>query len=795
MERRTGTRRRLLLGSSLAVLTVVGVSPASAGQPVAAPTPPAPAPTVATVTSQTPSVSGDGRYVVYAGIPAEAGDTRTSTVFLDDRATGAVTELTAPLDGIRPGNSVLPVISNDGCTVVVVTELGYDLFRDDDQGDRWDVYKLELPQCGGTPGDWELVSSGAGTGLQTSAADDVSPLDAPAVSGEGAVVAYTSQFSAAAPDVTAVTVVDLTVPIGDPGRDTRVAGTPAQAPDSTFRYHGLREPAISLDGSIVAFTSDADNASPLGDWGTGPQPGGFARSAVFVWDRSNPDPNTDVHRISTSPGGDTGDAGSPSVSGDGRYVAFVSTATNLVPGASLPACDLGCVPQVYLFDRTDSSTRLGSRVAGDPSTPPVGVDSAAIQPALNGNGDELVYITRATNLFPTRSSGLGGPLDGDVVLSVPSTGAVQRVSVLADGVTPAPAANGHPHISASGRVVVFDTLAGAAYGNPRVAGRQVAVVERPPSLQLANLDLGTVATGFPGPEWFLVLANRGPSSFVPATVVVDNTDYLVSGGSCVDQAGVAVPPGGACTVNLMLMPSVAGPSKATLTVSEAGFGATSITAQLTGNGGDPTLAPTPAGADGQSLVVGARGDPMTFTMTNVAFNPVKVKSVRIAGSNPTDFTLGDNKCANKNLDAAATCTIDVLFTPKAAGRRTASVLVTTDDGAYSTILVSGDAHYEPKLAVTTTTVVAPARLVVVGAGFAPDAQVTLAWSDGFGRPQTVTTDAQGGLLAVFIVRPTDRAGDRVLVAQTTDGQLATADVHVVMPAATRGPAAPNRPRG
>jgi Tol biopolymer transport system component len=784
----------MLVLSTAAVLVTVGGTPASAGRPVAAPLPSVPTPTLSAVTSQTPSVSGDGRYVVYAGAPVDAADTRTSTVFLKDRAAHVVTELTTPVDGLRAGNSVWPVISNDGCNVVVITEFGYDLFRDDDQGDRWDVYKLHLPQCGGTPGDWELVSS-TGTGLDTAAADDVSPLYPPAVSGEGAIVAYTSRFGLSAPDVTAVTVVDLTVPIGDPGRVARVAGTPGSAPDSTFRYHGVRQPSVSLDGSVVAFASDALHESPLGAWGNGPQPGGFARSNVYVWDRTNPDPTTDVRRISAAPGGDTGDADSPSVSGDGRWVAFVSTASNLVPGASLPACTPGCAPQVYLFDRTDGSIRLGSRVEGDPTAPPVATDTGATQPALNGNGDELVYISRATNLFPTRSSSVGAPGDGDVVLTVPSTGAVQRVSVLADGVSPAPAANSHPAISTSGRVVVFDTLAGAAYGNPRVPGRQVAEVERPPELQLANLDMGTVAVGYPGPEWFLVVANRGPSSFVPNAVLVDNTDYLISGGTCVDQRGVAVPPGGACTVNLMLMPSKPGPSSATLTVAEGGFGATLITSQLTGNGGDPTLAPSPGGADASSLVVGARGEPMTFTMTNVAFNPVKVKSVRLAGSNPGDFTLGDNTCRNKKLDAAATCTIDVLFTPTGAGRRTATVVVTSDDGSYSTMLVSGDAHYEPKLAVTTTTLVAPARLVVIGAGFAPNAQVTLAWSDGFGHPLTVTTDAQGGLLAVFIVRPTDRAGNRTLVAQTTDGQFASAAVHVVVPPTMRGPASPNRPTG
>ncbi len=762
------------------MLVTLGISQVAAERRAPDPVPAVPTATVEFVASQTPSVSADGRYVVYAGPPTTADDTRTSTVFLQDRMLDTVVELTAPVEGIRAGNSVWPAISADGCSVAVITEFAYDLFRDDDAGERWDTYKLELPECGGEAGDWELVSTTRGTGFASSAADDVSPLYPPAISGEGATIAYTERFSTSAPELTGITVVDLTVALGDPGRANSVAGTPADAPDSTFRYVGLREPVLSEDGQVLAFTSDADPSTLLGEWGTGPQPGGFATSHVFVWDRSNPDRNTNVRRVSSAPGSLSTDAHGPAMSGDGRFVAFVSSAMDLVPGATLPPCTPDCVPQVYVYDRTDGTVKLGSREPGDPAAPPVGANLGAGQPTLNRTGEELVYVSRATNLFPTRSSGVGGPTDGDIVVSVPATGTVQRVSVLPDGVTPAPAANSHPQVSASGRVVVFDTLAGAAYGSPAGGGRQVAVVEHPPELELADLDVGTVAVGFPGPEWDLVVANKGPSSFVPALVEVDNPDFLISGGTCVDQITVPVPPGGVCTVNLMLLPSVAGKIEGTLRVSEYGFGSVEITSQLSGFGGEPALAPSPGGAESQPLVVGERGEPMSFSVYNVAFAQVKVKSVKIQGSSPDDFLIGKDECTAKRIDASGTCNIEVVFSPTASGRRTASVVVTTIDGSYTTMLVSGTAHYDPKLAVSTTTVIAPARLTVVGAGFAPNSAVTLSWADGQGRPIVVLTDAAGGLLAEMLVRPNDRAGARTVVAQTPGGEFAAADVTVVV---------------
>ena len=793
MHDNTASRRWVLLGASAALLVALGSAQAAAGRRAASEVPALPTAVVENVASQTPSVSADGRFVAYAGATGTPNDTRTSTVWLKDRADGSVVELTTQPTDIRSGNSVWPVVSADGCSITVITEFAYDLFRDDDGGTRWDVYRQVLPQCGGIAGEWQLVSASRGAGFDASAGDNVSPLFPPAVSGDGTEIAYTHQFSSVAPELTGITIVDLSIPIGDAGRSLPVAGTPTGAPDSTFLYVGLREPAISADGAALAYTSDANSNTLLADWGSGPQPGDYATSNVYVWDRTNIDRNTNVRRISNPLSGDTGVSSNPTVSGNGEFVAFVSTATSLVAGAQLPACNPGCTPQVYLFHRADGVLTLASRVAGDTTVPPVAADVAATQPVLNHDGDELLYVTRATNLFPTRSSGAGGPTDGDIVLYVPSTGAVERVSVLVDGVTPAPAANAHPRLSATGRVVVFDTLAGAAFGNTAGSGRQVAIVDHAPVLELANLDVGTVAVGFPGPEWFLVLNNRGPSSFVPFTVEVDNPDFLISGGSCADGTHTPVPPGGSCTVNLMMMPSVAGDLVGTLTISEVGFGAASISATLTGRGGDPTLAPSPGGAYGGSLLVGARGEPMVFSLYNVAFNPVKLGKLALAGSNPDDFEIILDECSGKTLDAGEACALQVLFTPTAAGRRTAHVVANTAEGVYATILVSGDAKYDPKLAVSDTTARPGSHLTVAGAGFSPNTAVTINWSDGSGRPVTVVTDATGSLVADLVIRPGERPGDRTLVAQTTDGQVASAAVQVANTAQRRGPASPNWP--
>lgn len=781
---------------------------------------------VESVFSQTPTVSADGRWVVYAG-----NESNQSKVWLKDRVDNSVVDLTPSRDGIRIGETVWPVISGDGCTVTVVTELALDLFRDDDLEDRWDVYRLVLTRCGGD-GEWELVSAtgGSGSGIDVTASDDVSPLYPPAVSADGNTVAFTHglyQTDHASPDeILGVTVVDLTVAIGQVGRNTKVAGTPSAAPESTFRYRGLREPSISADGLVLAFS--ADIAVNGDNWGSGVEPGEFATSHVYVWDRRElaAVPLTAISTVGT---GATGDSTSPAVSGNGQVIAFVSTATNLIPGAVLPPCGAVCLPQVYLFDRVANSLTLASRQpadpasAGDPAPPLIAANAGATQPALSYGGEELLFVSRSTNLFPTRSPSVGDATDGDIILAIPALGTLDRVSVLADGITPAPAANSHPKISTGGRVVVFDTLAGAVYGatpvssGASVASRNVAIVDHMPSLTLANLDVGTVAVGFPGPEWFLVVSNNGPSTFLPATAEITGdhaSDFLISGGSCLNldpsvdpsfERTISVPPGGSCTVKLMLMPSVAGERNATLTVTESKVGderaellrPVAISAQLTGFGGEPSLAPDPAAAYAGTALVGTNSAPLIFKVSNVAFGTTRIADIAITGDHPDDFYIAHDACDNVSLDASTTCELHVIFTPTAGGRRSAQVLVTSRDGAYATMLLSGDAFYDPAIVALNPTIVAGSRLNIAGSGFAPNATVTLSWADGSGGTVTAVTNVEGDLNAQIVVRATDRSGLRTLVAQvpgeSSTTQVAMTEVLIVSPSNTRGPNSPAWP--
>mgnify|MGYP003323742185 CR=1 FL=1 len=93
--------------------------------------------------------------------------------------------------------------------------------------------------------------------------------------------------------------------------------------------NGSSVPSISGDGRYVAFMSDADNLVPGDTNGT---------SDIFVHDRLT----METTRVSVDSAGVEGNSDSydSSISGDGRYVAFTSKATNLVPGDTNRADDV-----------------------------------------------------------------------------------------------------------------------------------------------------------------------------------------------------------------------------------------------------------------------------------------------------------------------------------------------------------------------------------------------------------------------------------------------------------------------
>lgn len=797
-------RRWHLAGGAIAVAATLGALPAVSASSRRATEPPQ---TVVTVVADVfggfPSVSADGRLVVFEGRPTD-GSERSNTVWLRDRLpnAGADIELTTPLPDVRLGNSVRPAISGDGCVVAVVTEMGYDLFRDDDGSDRWDVYRLVLPECGGQLGDWELVSTQSARDGDIKALDRVVADEAPAISEVGTIIAFTHR-ARAKDELLAVSVVDVTEVIGAQARTSLVGGTPILAPNTTFRYVGQHQPDVSADGRFVSFTSDAISDAPVSEWGSGPVAGGFATPQVYLWDRQA-DPlaiTPDVTLVSAVPAvpADTADPAGPrvpavdgaqhsAISGDGRFIAFETTSADLAGDAVLPECAALCPTQIYRFSTIDQSLILVSREATQAGDPFVAAEEGASQPAIVNDGSQVAFVTKSRNLFVIASAaGLEAP-DGDIVVSNVDLGVVHRASTQPDGITPAPATSANPAMSASGHVVVFDTLSSGAITGVQGPGRQVAAVVRPPRVTAPPLDMGTVGVGFPGNEWYMSLRNEGPSTFMPSVVVSSNPDFAITGGTC--TLGLTVAPGAYCDVKVVLTPSVPGPARGEIVVAEALLGGTSVTMEVLGGGGEPALVPEPlSGLDFPVTTVGQTSSPISTGVANIGFAPTLISRVVVAGDNPDDFDISANNCIRFMINAGSTCSIDVSFVPTDQGYRTATVIIANDLGQYTTVLVNGSGTRVVRLQTATSSIDAGDDLGLGGSGFPANAAVSISWADGRGQSVTTISADDGSFLVLLPTRSNERFGDRVLVAQSGD-YVAKATVSVIRRAVANTPGSP-----
>jgi Tol biopolymer transport system component len=196
-------------------------------------------------------------------------------------------------------------------------------------------------------------------------------------------------------------------------------------------------PSTSADGRYVAFVSAADNLDPDSD---------DTVFDVFVRDLQA-NTTTLVSRAggATGAGGDD-DSASPSISADGRYVAFQSDATNL-DGASNDA-----VSDIFVRDLQAKTTTLVSRASGAAGT--VGNDDS-YDPSISADGRQVAFESGAGNIDAASNDSVRDVFVRD--LQAHTTTLVSRAAGAAG--TVGNANSDAPSISAGGRHVAFHSVA------------------------------------------------------------------------------------------------------------------------------------------------------------------------------------------------------------------------------------------------------------------------------------------------------------------------------------------------
>ena len=406
--------------------------------------------------SYNPSITADGRFVLFRHDDYEGGwpAPRMTTLLLRDRSTGATEQIVGPVarTGALAEYSDLPRISPDGRYLTFSSDSAT-LVPGDTNGVK-DVFVHDRLRR-----TMERVSvSSAGT----QADHDAVPLQE--ITPDGRFVLYSSAAATLVPG-DSNGVVDQFVRDRQAGITERVS---LAADGSQWEIGGSSPLArVSADGRFVAFISDAVNLV-AGDTNL--------CSDIFVFDRTT----GAVERASvTSTGLQVNGAseGRPAMSPDGRFVAFLSHASNLVNG------DSNGQPDVFLRDRLLKTTERISVASGSLSDP---ADSGMWAPAVSADGKYVAYFSTA-------------PHPACDPAAVPRLYLRNRGTGVTESLWKASSsAQGHPNVelSTDGRHIATASASGI-YLYDRAAGRG-SMISRGPGGVAAN-----------GPSWNCSLSADG----------------------------------------------------------------------------------------------------------------------------------------------------------------------------------------------------------------------------------------------------------------------------------------------
>ena len=371
--------------------------------------------------SYEPAISADGRFVAFASrannlVP---GDTNESQdIFVHDRVTGIIERVSVASNGTQ-GNDDSGYnwstmhglsISADGRFVAFESRAN-NLVSGDTNGYIDDVF---VHDC--LTGQTVRVSvasdgtQGNGNSLGVS------------ISADGQYVAFESCADNLVPG-DANGGYDVFVHDRLTGQTERVS----VASDGTEGIGGSGHSSISADGRYVAFESDAYNLI-YGDITN--------HCSVFVHDRST----GQTERVSESSDGTQGNKESygPSISADGRFVAFESDASNLVLG------DTNGYGDIFVHDRLTGQNEIVSVASGGTQS---SYDSC--WPSISADGRFVAFCSNASNLVPGDTNDYG-----DIFVHCRLTGQTVRVSIASNG-TQENSGSAKPSISADGRFVAF----------------------------------------------------------------------------------------------------------------------------------------------------------------------------------------------------------------------------------------------------------------------------------------------------------------------------------------------------
>jgi hypothetical protein len=213
-----------------------------------------------------------------------------------------------------------------------------------------------------------------------------------------------------------------------------------------------------------------------------------------------------------------------------------------------------------------------------------------------------------------------------------------------------------------------------------------------------TLAFGSQAQGTTSASQAVTIANVGTTT-VTITSIAASANFGET-NSCPTTLATGTSTGSSCTVNVTFTPTATGTLTGTVMVTYTSTGSetpqtTTISLTGTATGGTATVTVTPSSLTFGAQAISTTSAPLSVMVTNTGTAAVNFAGFTTSGADAEDFSVplpssGGGCSAAGTLAAGASCTINVLFTPQAAGARTATLLIAdSTTGSPQTVALSG----------------------------------------------------------------------------------------------------------
>jgi len=449
--------------------------------------------------STKPSISADGRFIAFqstaSNLTATSDTNGTSDIFVRDQQTGTTTLVSVNTAGTKSasGTSGNASISADG-RFVAFESTATDLVSLGDTNNTVDIFVRDLQTGVTTLITVNNAGNGSGNGIS----------QFPVISANGRTVVFQSN----ATNLTAISDSNNQTDVF--ARDLELGATRLISINSAGTSSGMLRSAltslrvVSDDGRFVVFESEASDLVPNDTNGSG-----VFGMDVFVRDLQTA---TTLLVTANSAGNGSGNLGSFSngaqISGNGRFVAFASWATNLVTGIS----DTNGDTDTFVRDLVAGTTTLASVSTAGTSTG----NSIAYNPSISADGRFVAFNSRASNLVPNNNNNSNGtPRFNDVFIRDLQLGTTTLVSINRAGTDNGGSGSTNPQISANGRFVLFQSSAtdltsdGDFNNNPDIFLRDL----QQSTTILISKGISGAATGIQHTDTFILSADGRAVAF------------------------------------------------------------------------------------------------------------------------------------------------------------------------------------------------------------------------------------------------------------------------------------------